>query len=335
MAHACASKTESFRELGNQRIGVQAMAMTTILGAGGAISNELAKILAARRMPFRLVGRNPKPFGGAEVSAADLSDQEQTIKAVAGSTVVHLLVGLKYDVRVWRELWPRIMANTIEACKRAQARLVFFDNVYMYGRVQGPMTEETPYAPCSKKGEVRAQIATMLMKEVKAGAATAMIARSGDFYGPDTRNGVPNLLVFEPLARGKKASWLVDARVPHSLTFTPDAARGVDTLANSESAWNQVWHLPTAAEPPTGEQFIAMAAKELGVAPKHRVLGRTMLRVAGWFDPLVRESHEMLYQSDSPYLFDSTKFAKAFGFAGTSYADGVRIVAESYKERTA
>jgi len=215
------------------------MAMTTILGAGGAISNELAKILAARRMPFRLVGRNPKPFGGAEVSAADLSDQEQTIKAVAGSTVVHLLVGLKYDVRVWRELWPRIMANTIEACKRAQARLVFFDNVYMYGRVQGPMTEETPYAPCSKKGEVRAQIATMLMKEVKAGAATAMIARSGDFYGPDTRNGVPNLLVFEPLARGKKASWLVDARVPHSLTFTPDAARGVDTLANSESAWRR------------------------------------------------------------------------------------------------
>jgi nucleoside-diphosphate-sugar epimerase len=311
------------------------MTMTTILGAGGAISNELAKILAANRVPFRLVGRSPSPLAGGEVVAADLSDQAQTVKAVAGSTVVHLLVGLKYDVRVWRELWPRIMANTLEACKRAQARLVFFDNVYMYGRVQGPMTEETPYAPCSKKGEIRAQIATTLMKEVKAGAVTAMIARSADFYGPDTRNGVPNVLVFEALAKAKRASWLVDARVPHSLTFTPDAARGVDMLANSESAWNQVWHLPTTPEPPTGEQLITMAAKEFGVAPKYRVLGRAMLRVAGWFNPLVRESYEMLYQSDGPYVFDSTKFAKAFGFAGTPYADGVRIVAASYKKHTA
>jgi len=137
--------------------------MTTILGAGGPIGDELAKILAARHEPFRLMGRTPKPVAGGEVFAADLADQEQTIRAVAGSSVVYLLVGLKYDLRVWQELWPRIMANTIEACKRAQAKLIFFDNVYMYGKVDGAMTEETPYAPCSKKGEIRARIATTLM----------------------------------------------------------------------------------------------------------------------------------------------------------------------------
>jgi len=85
--------------------------------------------------------------------AADLSDLSQIVQAVSGSTVVHLLAGLKYDYREWVALWPRIMANTIEACKRAKAKLVFFDNVYMYGRVDGPMTEETPFRPCSKKGE--------------------------------------------------------------------------------------------------------------------------------------------------------------------------------------
>jgi hypothetical protein len=74
---------------------------------------------------------------GAESVTADLSDLDQTVRAVAGSSVVHLLVGLKYDVREWRVLWPRIMSNTIEACKRAEARLIFFDNVYMYGRVAG------------------------------------------------------------------------------------------------------------------------------------------------------------------------------------------------------
>lgn len=307
--------------------------MITILGAGGPIGDELAKILTAGGQPFRLVSRSPKPLAGGEVFAADLTDREQTIRAVAGSSVVHLLVGLKYDLGVWQDLWPRIMANTIEACKRAQAKLIFFDNVYMYGKVDGAMTEETPYAPCSKKGEIRAKIATTLMNEVKTGSLSAMIARAADFYGPDTEHGVPNVLVLEPFAKRKTASWLVNAAVPHSMTFTPDAARGVAMLAERESAWNQIWHLPTAPDPPTGKDFIETAAKEFGVSPKFRVLSRPMLRVAGWFKPLIGESYEMLYQSDSPYLFDSTKFAQEFGFAGTHYAEGIRIAADSYKKK--
>jgi nucleoside-diphosphate-sugar epimerase len=307
--------------------------MITILGAGGPIGDELATILAYSRQPFRLVSRNPKPVAGGEVFAADLTDGEQTIRAVAGSSVVHLLVGLKYDFQVWKELWPRIMANAIEACKRAQAKLIFFDNVYMYGKVDGAMTEETPYAPCSKKGEIRSKIATTLMNEVKAGGLNALIARSADFYGPHTEHGVPNVLVFEPFAKSKTASWLVNAAVPHSLTFTPDAARGVAMLAERESAWNQVWHLPTAPNPPTGREFIEMAAKEFGMSPKFHVLSRPMLRVAGWFKPLIGESYEMLYQNDSSYLFDSTKFAREFGFAGTSYPEGIRIAADSYTRK--
>jgi len=173
----------------------------------------------------------------------------------------------------------------------------------------------------------------MLMNEVMTGGVTAMIARSADFYGPDTQHGVPNVLVLEPMAKKSTASWLVNADVPHSLTFTPDAARGVDMLAEREGAWNQVWHLPTAPDPPSGKEFIAMAAREFGVKPKYRVLNRPMLRMAGWFNPMVRESYEMLYQSDSPYLFDSTKFAREFGFAGTPYADGVRIAARSYQQK--
>jgi nucleoside-diphosphate-sugar epimerase len=307
--------------------------MITILGAGGAIGDEVAKILAAQRQPFRLAGRKPRPVAGAELFAADLADREQTGCAVAGSSVVYLLVGLKYDLATWRELWPRIMDNAIEACKRAQAKLLFFDNVYMYGKVNGTMTEDTPYAPSSKKGEIRARIATRLMEEVKAGTLTAMIARSADFYGPRIKSGVPNILVFEPLAKGSKPSWLANASVPHSFTFTPDAARGVTMLAERDSAWNQVWHLPTAPNPPTGKEFISMAAREFGVAPKYRVLNRPMLWAAGLFDAQIRESYEMLYQSDSPYLFDSSKFAREFGFSGTAYSEGIRIAAESYKRQ--
>ena len=309
--------------------------MITILGAGGPIANQLASMLAAAGRPFRLVGRNPKPLPGGEVFVADMCDPAQAISAVAGSDIVFLLIGLKYDVAVWRESWPRVMANTIEACKRAGARLVFFDNVYMYGKVDGPMTEETPYRPSSKKGEVRAQIATSLMEEVKGGRLQALIARAADFYGPGAAHGVPDILVLGPMAKGQTPSWLANADVPHSLTFTPDAARGLLMLADSNAAWNQVWHLPTAPQPPTGRQFVEMAAEAFGTTPKVRVLRPWMLRLVGLFSSDVRESGEMLYQFEAPYLFDSSKFARQFGFAGTPYRDGVRRVAESLKTAAA
>jgi|SRR5208282_3884393 len=306
--------------------------MQTILGAGGAIGVELVKELAHSRQPVRLVGRNPKLVEGAtEAVSADISNLDQTIRAVSGSAIVHLLVGLKYDLGIWRELWPRIMGNAIEACKRAHAKLIFFDNVYMYGKVHGPMTEETPFNPCSKKGEVRAQIATTLLNEVKAGKLNAMIARSADFYGPHARTSVANVLVFDKFAKRATASWLVNDSVPHSNTYTPDAAKSLALLANSESAWNQTWHVPTAPKPPTGKEFINMVAKEFGVQPKYRVLSRPLIKVAGLFDSDIRESFEMLYQNEYEYLFDSTKFSKAFSFEPISYNEGVRRTASSYK----
>lgn len=151
---------------------------------------------------MHLVGRNPHRVEGvAEVVAVDVSDRDQTIRAVAGSTVVHLVLGLKYDIRIWRELWPRIMNNAIEVCKRANAKLIFFDNVYMYGRVSGRMTEQTPFNPCSRKGEIRARIAGTLLEEIRSGRLTALIARSADFYGPQARTTVANLLVFDKFAK--------------------------------------------------------------------------------------------------------------------------------------
>jgi len=223
------------------------------------------------------------------------------------------------------------MRNAIEAAKRAKARLVFFDNVYMYGKVDGPMTEETPFRPCSKKGEIRAQIATMLLNEMKAGNLTALIARSADFYGPGARTGILNVLVFDKLAKGAKASWLVNDSVKHSFTFTPDAARSLVLLADNESAWNQTWHVPTAPDPPTGKQFIEFAAKEFGTKPKYRVLTRPMLWMAGWFDTTVRELYEMLYQYEFDYVFDSTKFMKAFHFQPTSYSESVHRTSQAYR----
>lgn len=304
----------------------------TILGAGGAISNELVKLLTAENHPIRLVSRGAHDAAGAESVTADITDKEQTIRAVAGSDAVCLLAGLKYDHKLWAESWPRIMKNTIEACKRANAKLLFFDNVYSYGKA-GVMTEETPFNPCSKKGEVRATIAASLMNEWKAGYLTATIARAADFYGPNAANGMANVTVFDPLSKGQSATCLVNDALPHSYTYTPDAAKGVAALLSSDAAWNQTWHLPTAPNPLTGKEFIVKAAAALGVAPKYRKLSRPMVRIVGWFNSSVGEIYEMLYQNDSPYIFDSSKFTHAFGSTATPYTEGIAVTAASYTSR--
>lgn len=310
--------------------------MITILGAGGAISNELGKLLADSATPFRLVSKKAVPDSAAiQVISADLTKLDQTVEATRGASIVFLTAGLQYNHKAWAEFWPRIMNNTIEACKRAGARLVFFDNVYMYGRVHGPMMETTPFTPCSRKGEIRAQLATALAGQWQAGNLTAMIARCADFYGPGAAHGIPNVLLFEPYSKGQSAMCLVRDDMPHSYTYTPDAALALLTLTTRESAWNQTWHLPTAPAPLTGKQFILAAAEAMNTRPKYRVLSPLLVRIGGIFNPMVREIHEMLYQNDSPYIFDSQKFAQAFGMAATPYDQGIRATAKSYSSHTA
>jgi nucleoside-diphosphate-sugar epimerase len=307
------------------------MNVHTILGANGTISNELVPVLLSNNEKVRLVSRTPQPVEGVETFAADVTRYDDVLKAVQGSFVVYLLVGLEYKIKVWRESWPKIMTNVINACKATNCKLIFFDNVYMYGKVDGKMTEETPYNPCSKKGEVRAAIATQLLNEVKQGKLMALIARAPDFYGPSAnKTSFANILIFEKLKDRKKAQWFINANVPHSFTYTPDAGKALYKLATSDEAFNQTWHLPTAANPLTGKEFIEQAAKAMNVPFGISVLPKWMLKLAGLFVSVVKESNEMTYQNEYSYVFDSSKYEKAFNFQPTSYEEGIRKTAQWY-----
>jgi nucleoside-diphosphate-sugar epimerase len=299
--------------------------MQTILGAGGVIGVELAKNLPRFTGLVRLVSRNPvKVNPGDEAVPADLLIGDQVLRAVEGSDVVYLAVGLPYNLKVWRAQWPLLMRNVIDACIKHQAKLVFFDNVYVYGRVDGWMTETTPIRPVSQKGMVRAELHSMIMDEVGRGRLAALIARSADFYGPHTPLSFVHVMVFDNLRKGKKAQWVVNDRVKHSFTYTPDAGRATAILGNTNNAFGQVWHLPTNRNALTGREFIEKAAREFGVEPKYTVLSKGMIRLVGLFNGVVKESVEMLYQNDSDYLFDSSKFETAFGFTPTTYEQGIK-----------
>jgi nucleoside-diphosphate-sugar epimerase len=303
--------------------------MQTILGAGGAIGVELTKSLKEYTSEIRLVSRNPQKVNiGDELLSADLLNLADVRKAVAGSSVVYLTAGILYNANVWKENWPKIMSNVISACKESKAKLVFFDNIYMYdANYLDGMTEETPIKPSSEKGKVRTQIADMILTEVAKGELTALIARSADFYGPGIKNtSMLTETVFKPLFSGKAANWMMSPNYKHSFTYTPDAAKATALLGNTEDAFNQVWHLPTASNPLTGKEWIESIARELGVKPKMQVAPKFLVRIMGLFVPIMKEMVEMLYQYDRDYDFNSSKFEKRFNFQPTPYKDGIKEV---------
>lgn len=306
--------------------------MQTILGTGGIIATELAKSLTEFTTDIQLVSRHPKKVNPSDkIRSADLLIEEEVNQAVQGSSVVYVTIGFPYSAKTWQKNWPKFMQNVINACKEHNSKLVFFDNIYMYdaNHLDG-MTEDTPINPPSKKGKVRAQLVHMIMAEINSGKLTALIARCADYYGPGIlRNGMLRETVFKNLASGKKANWMGAINCRHSFTNTRDAGKATALLGNTNDAYNQTWHLPTAANPFTGKEWITTIAQEMGVAPKYQVVPKFLVRILGMFMPIVKEMVEMLYQYDRDYVFNSDKFSNRFKITPTPYLEGIRDIIEA------
>jgi nucleoside-diphosphate-sugar epimerase len=304
--------------------------MHTILGAGGPIAKSLNTVLTTAGEPVRLVSRRKiETSGNSHWMAADLKNSWQVKKAVEGSEIIYMCAGLQYSKKVWAIEWPLIMQNLIDAA-RSGARLIFFDNVYMYGHVEGVMTEETPYKPSSVKGEIRAKIADQLMGEAKAGNIRATIARAADFYGAQSLNSVFDSMVVARYAKGQKAMWLGNVDAKHSFTYVPDAGSALYTLAKDQRSDSQVWHLPTAPAL-TGKEFIQIVARAFNAKPEYMRINKFLLNTMGLFSKPIRETGEMFYQFQYDYIFSSAKFEKAYNTKPTSYDEGITQLATLYK----
>lgn len=302
-----------------------------ILGAGGAVSTPLAKVLTKYTTDIHLFGRNPKNVNDTDsLIKGDILNYTDVDNAVSGASVVYLMVGLPYKKTLWAEQWPKVMRNTVDACKKHNAKLVFFDNVYMYGLVNGVMNEETPFNPCSKKGEVRAKIATMLLDEVKQGNLQALIARSADFYGVNVATSMLQSTFISNIEKGKSPMIVGNPNCKHNYTFVNDAAIATALLGNTAEAYNQTWHLPTSNKLLSGYDLAAMFSKELNRPIKVSGLNNFMIWMVGLFNPIVGEVREMMYQYNNDYNFDSTKFNTAFNYIPQTPEAVVKLIVQNF-----
>ncbi len=295
-----------------------------VLGATGVVGRETTSALGELGCDVVGVSLSGRPSADAPSRAADLRDAGAVMRALEGADTAYLTVGLPYSLKAWRNDWPTIVRNTIDACVVHGTHLVYFDNVYAYGRVDRPMTETTPIRPSSEKGQLRASLLQMLDAAAPDRGLTVTIGRSADFYGPGASTSVFNTFVIDKVTVGKDPTWMIDANQPHSMTYTPDIGRALATLGTDPRARGKVWHLPTAPAL-TGEQYMAMAC---GASLRHRTMMSTILRIGALFNQAAREAVEMSYQNAAPYIFDSTLFESTFAVSPTPYADGIRTSLE-------
>jgi nucleoside-diphosphate-sugar epimerase len=292
----------------------------TILGAGGSIGIELAKALNDYTSDIRLVNRNPKKVNSSDnLFAADLTNRKDIFKAIENSEITYVTIGFPYKTKTWKQIWIPFVQNIIAACLEYNSKLVFFDNVYAIGGNNvNHITENSPISPTSKKGEIRAEVDRIILESIDKNNLQAIIARAPDFFGGTAiANSIVINLVYNNLAKGKKAQWLCNPKLVHSMGYVPDLAKGTAMLGNTPQAFNQIWNLPADPQRITGEEWINLFASAMETKNKFTVLPNWLVKSFGLFVPIMGEIAEMNYQYDKDYYFDSTKFNDYFNFSPT------------------
>ena len=281
-------------------------------------------VIAQRSAPASL----PK---GASFVACDALDRDAVLATARQGEQFVVTIGFPYSGEVWREVWPKAIGNFVAASEATGARMVFVDNLYMYGPQTAPLVETTPLTSYGRKPTARAAATRVWMEACARGAARVAALRAPDFYGPGVGLSFLGDTAIGAMAKGKAAFFIGSPDIPHDYAYVPDIARAATTLlAAPDSAYGQAWHVPCAPTRTTRE-ILQCAADVLGVPLKLNVLPELLLGPLGLLVPFLREAKEMRFTFDRPYHVNSRKFAEAFWSDPTPFEEGVRKTALAFR----
>lgn len=309
------------------------MEKAAIFGAAGAIGPWVAAELDQRGIPFRAVGRSRArleqvvgSLAHAEVFDADVGDLRSAGAAARGIDTIFYCVGLPYPSH---HLHPALMRTTIEAAAAMGVRrLVLVSSVYGYGVPRSPRVAEThSRQPETRKGRYRKEQEDLVLDAHAAGRIRGLVVRLPDFYGPGAKQTLANL-IFEGALTNKTANWIGPVNTPHEFVFVPDTGPVIVELASRDDCYGEAWNFGGPATINTLD-FITRVYRAAGLAPKYRTAGRGMLKILGWFNPLMRELVEMVYLEETPVILDDSKLlAKLGSVHKTPYDEGIQQTIE-------
>ncbi|RME01215.1 MAG: NAD-dependent epimerase/dehydratase family protein, partial [Calditrichaeota bacterium] len=263
-----------------------------ILGTG-PLGLAVMEVLHGRDKRVKMVNHsgNATVPAGVEVARADLTQPDSARQVCEGATVVYFCAKPPYTQ--WPEKFPALLAGSLAGAASAGARLVYADNLYAYGPVDGPLTEDLPAQASGRKGRVRAQMAAMLLEAHRKGEVQVVIGRASDFFGPGVIESAVGEKVFGAALAGQTARVLGNPDLPHTYTFIGDFARALVLLGERDEAVGEVWHVPSA-ETLTTRQFVEMIYREAGNPPRLQAAPSWLIGLMAWFNPIMRELKEML-----------------------------------------
>ena len=297
----------------------------------GPLGLAVARRLSSPGKSVRLVSRSGRAesLPGVEVMAADATDPAAARRVCQGAAVVFHCASGPYGL--WARTLPPLMHGIIEGAAAAGAKLVYGDNLYMYGPVDGPIREDLPYRPVGPNTRARAEVATTLMTAHAAGKLRATIGRASDFYGPHARQSKVGDGVFARALARRPAQALGNPDLPHTYTFIDDFAAGLVTLAQSEQAFGEIWHVPSA-DTVTTRRFIELVFEQVQRPARLQPVPRLMIALLALLIPPMRAVKETLYQSEQPWVVDHSKFATAFGSHPTPHDGAIADTLSWYRQ---
>ncbi|MFZ5877866.1 MAG: NAD-dependent epimerase/dehydratase family protein [Chloroflexota bacterium] len=289
----------------------------------GPLGKWTARELIQQGKQVRLVNRSGKTDnlpGGAELVASDAYDTAKNKELTRGAAAVYQCAQPAYYE--WAEKFPRFQAAILDATAANGAKFIVADNLYMYGDTNGqPIHEDLPYQKHTKKGTVRGEMANAVLEAHRSGKVRAAIGRGSNFFGPDDR--VVTDLAIRPAVLGKTINLLGKMDQPHTFTYAPDFGRLLATLGTRDEALGQVWFTPSP-KAVTQAEFVSVLESELGRKVKFMAAGANMMRFLGLFNPMMRETVEMMYEWTQPFVVDTRKAEQAFGWSGTPLKEAIR-----------
>jgi nucleoside-diphosphate-sugar epimerase len=305
------------------------VALHVVVGAG-VVGVATARQLAERGDQVRLVSRRgagPEQLAVERV-AADATDAAALARLARGAVAIHNCAAPPYHR--WTHDWPPLAEALLDAAEASGAVLVSAGNLYVYGPVDGPLTEDLPAHPAGPKARVRARMWQDALARHEAGRIRTADVRASDHLGAGSQSLLTAAVLPRVLA-GERASVPADLDAPHTWTAVGDVARTLVAVADDERTWGRAWHVPSA--PPMSVREVVTRACALADAPRPRLstMPGFVLWLGGLGDPLVRELRETQYQLRRPFVMDSTAATAALGITATpieeSLTETVRGVA--------
>jgi len=262
-------------------------------------------------------------------SAADASSSAKMVELASGAVAIYNCANPAYHR--WPTDWPPIARALLIAAERSGAVLATVSNLYGYGPVSGPMTEDLPLIATGPKGRARARMWRDALAAHNAGSVRATEVRGSDYVAPGPSSHLGDRVVPRLLA-GKSVAVLKSADTPHTWTAVKDVARLLVEVASDQRGLGRAWHVPSNP-PRTQREAVGDLCRVAGVdsvrVSEHPAL---LMRALGLVNPLIRELTEVSYQFENPFVLDSTAAQRTFGLTPTPWDDVLASVVESYRE---